>query len=197
MNRNERISIIGAGMAGLACAKALRRKGAAVTVFDKSRGLGGRLASRRGDGVQFDHGAQYISARTPGFTAFMEACLADGAAALWRPDIHDGRESKGGSDKWYVGLPGMSGLVKPLADGIDVKLSQGRRGMGFRFSRRHDGTNVQNRCPCDPGRTSTIASSWFCGRFSRTSRCCNRALSRGDGRIRRAGRTLLRCETLQ
>ena len=123
MNRNERIAVIGAGMAGLACAKALRRKGAAVTVFDKSRGLGGRLASRRGDGVQFDHGAQYISARTPGFTAFMEACLADGAAALWRPDIHDGRESKGGSDKWYVGLPGMSGLVKPLADGIDVKLS--------------------------------------------------------------------------
>ena len=123
MNSHGRIAIIGAGITGLACANALKETGADVVVFDKSRGLGGRLASRRGEGVQFDHGAQYITARSPAFSAFMEARVADGSAALWQPQRYGERGGEGDAENWYVGLPGMSGLVKPLAAGLDVRLS--------------------------------------------------------------------------
>lgn len=44
-----RIGAIGAGMAGLSCAQALRRQGHAVVLFDKGRGPGGRMSSRRID----------------------------------------------------------------------------------------------------------------------------------------------------
>ncbi len=64
-------------MAGLACAQALVRSGAEVALFDKSRGVGGRMASRRvmtalGE-VSFDHGAQYMTARDPGFRLQVDA----------------------------------------------------------------------------------------------------------------------------
>lgn len=53
--------MIGAGLAGIACARALRASGAAVTVFDKGRVPGGRLATRHAGGTSFDHGAPYLS----------------------------------------------------------------------------------------------------------------------------------------
>ena len=53
------IAVIGAGIAGLACARELARADAKVTVFEKSRGLGGRLGTRRQGNFAFDHGAQF------------------------------------------------------------------------------------------------------------------------------------------
>ncbi|MFO8005299.1 NAD(P)-binding protein [Thioalkalivibrio sp.] len=58
-----KIAIIGAGRAGLSAANRLREAGADCTVFEKSRGLGGRMATRRVGSLQFDHGAQYFTAR--------------------------------------------------------------------------------------------------------------------------------------
>jgi len=63
------IAIIGAGIAGLACATRLQQAGHNVSVFEKSRGLGGRMSPRRTDQWQCDHGAQYFTARTPEFLA--------------------------------------------------------------------------------------------------------------------------------
>ena len=57
-----RIAVIGAGMAGLACAQELARADAKVTVFERARGLGGRLATRRQGNLAFDHGVQLTSA---------------------------------------------------------------------------------------------------------------------------------------
>ena len=58
-------AIIGAGMAGIACADALQAAGHAVAVFDKGRGPGGRMSTRRMETplgtVAFDHGAQYFT----------------------------------------------------------------------------------------------------------------------------------------
>jgi predicted NAD/FAD-dependent oxidoreductase len=56
-----RIAVIGAGIAGLACAREIARADVAVTVFEKARGLGGRLATRRDGNLAFDHGAQYLT----------------------------------------------------------------------------------------------------------------------------------------
>ena len=103
------IAIIGAGMTGLSCARLLADAGKAPVVFDKSRGLGGRLATRRAGALRFDHGAQFVTARSDSFCAY----LAEHAAP-WQPaDAPEG---------WYVGTPAMSALVKPMAEGIDIRL---------------------------------------------------------------------------
>ena len=60
-------AVIGAGMAGLTVARTLRKAGYQVTVFDKSKGTGGRLASRSYPGGWIDHGAPYFSAE-PGLS---------------------------------------------------------------------------------------------------------------------------------
>ena len=61
------VLVVGAGMAGLSCARVLHEAGRQVTVVDKSRGLGGRMSTRRGDDWQADHGAQYFTARDADF----------------------------------------------------------------------------------------------------------------------------------
>jgi predicted NAD/FAD-dependent oxidoreductase len=109
---DKRIAIIGAGIAGLACARRLAAGGVDAVVFDKGRGIGGRLATRRAGALQFDHGAQYVTARAAGFAAVLDALERSGAAARWLD---------GGSTPRFVGLPGMSGLARALAEGIEVQ----------------------------------------------------------------------------
>lgn len=107
-------AVIGAGMAGLAAAAELKRAGVAVTVFEKSRGLGGRLATRRFDGGSADHGAQYVTAREEEFQALMQQAVFAGRATGWAP------AGKSGDEPWLVGLDGMSALVRPLAEGLTI-----------------------------------------------------------------------------
>jgi renalase len=57
---NGTVAIIGAGMAGLAAARQLTAAGRKVVVFEKSAGVGGRVATRRVEGCILDHGAQVI-----------------------------------------------------------------------------------------------------------------------------------------
>lgn len=110
------VAVVGAGMAGLTAARKLAKAGATVTVFEKSRGLGGRLATRRlAGGASADHGAQYVTAREPGFKAWVARAKAEGVCAPWTP------RGKDGDEEWLVGLPGMSGLVAPLVDGFTVQ----------------------------------------------------------------------------
>jgi len=107
------IAIIGAGMAGLACARSLADAGLHPVIFDKGRGIGGRLATRRAPGgLQFDHGAQYLTAKTPAFATALAEMQAAGAAALW---------ADGSGCEHVVGLPGMSGIAKHLGQGLDVR----------------------------------------------------------------------------
>ncbi len=99
------VAVIGAGVTGLTAARLLADAGLPVTVFDKGRGLGGRLAGRRVEGGRFDHGATGLQADDPGFRAML---AANGAA--W-PDAEN-----------WIGVPSMNALVKPLAEGLDVRL---------------------------------------------------------------------------
>jgi predicted NAD/FAD-dependent oxidoreductase len=119
---NPRIAIIGAGIAGLACARELSRADARVTVFEGSRTLGGRLGTyRRGD-FAFDHGAQYITTRSRSFTSYVGVAGRAGAVQAWRPRImEDERAWPEPIDDWQVGAPGMSALVRPLSRSLDLR----------------------------------------------------------------------------
>ena len=111
------ILIIGAGMAGLACATHLKAAGRDVRLLDKGRGPGGRMAARRaevaGEAVSFDHGAQYFTARDSGFRAAVEAWESAGVVARW---------GEAGPEAW-VGTPGMNGPIKAMASEQDVRWS--------------------------------------------------------------------------
>jgi len=129
--------VIGAGMAGLACAAALHRHGHDPVVLEKGRGLGGRLATRRvNDTIAFDHGAQYVTARSPAFHAFLQAATDAGTGAPWQPGIAGDPDTR--TSDWVVGTPAMNDLVKPLADGVEIRLGKevnaiARTGKGWRI----------------------------------------------------------------
>jgi predicted NAD/FAD-dependent oxidoreductase len=121
-----RIAVIGAGIAGLACAQELARADARVTVFEKSRGLGGRLGTRRQGDLGFDHGAQYISARSRSFVKYAGVAGRAGVLVRWTPRIlEDDRLWEAPVEDWFVGQPGMSAVVRPLSRTVDVQSGVG------------------------------------------------------------------------
>ena len=117
----KRIAIIGAGLAGISAARRLK-DAAEVTVFDKSRGIGGRLATRYADPFKFDHGAQYFTARSPEFKAVIAPLLKDGHVRPWAPRVltHKDQADKFKSEARFVGIPRMNVLGKKLSASLDV-----------------------------------------------------------------------------
>ncbi len=106
----KNVAIVGAGMAGAAAARALSAAGLRVALFDKGRGVGGRMATRRfPDGSSVDHGAQYFSARDQGFAALVAEWTTAGVTAPW------------GSAGWSVGTPAMTSPVRAMLAGLDVR----------------------------------------------------------------------------
>ena len=108
------IAVIGAGIAGLTCARQLSNAGLNPVVFDKGRGIGGRVATRRSGDLRFDHGAPYAQAFRADFKKMLHGLVNDDYAAQWI----DGK----GEDK-TVGTPDMSSLPKGIAAGLDVRLN--------------------------------------------------------------------------
>lgn len=106
------VVIIGSGIAGLACARRLAAAGVSPVVLDKGRGIGGPVATRRVEAMQFDHGAQYVTAQGARFATVLGGLKAAGSVAVW-PD-GEGRER-------IVGSPGMSALPKALGGGLDIR----------------------------------------------------------------------------
>jgi predicted NAD/FAD-dependent oxidoreductase len=116
-------AIIGAGIAGLTCARMLTKAGESVTCFDKARGPGGRMSSRRSDVGAFDHGAQYFTARDPDFQAVVADWNTAGVVATWDGAIASiGPEAATSqATKRWCGVPRMSALTRFLSDGIELR----------------------------------------------------------------------------
>lgn len=113
------IAVVGAGMAGLACARRLASAGLPVRLFDKGGAPGGRVATRRWEVAAFDHGAQYFTVRETAFAAAVDAVAGTGAAARWVPRWPGGEQQL---RTLWVGVPGMASLPAALAEGLDVAL---------------------------------------------------------------------------
>lgn len=121
------VCIIGAGFAGLSAAGILHQAGHSVTVLEKSRGLGGRAATRRVDEIPVDHGAQFFTARTPEFQAQVRRWQEAGICFEWARGFH----------RWTPGTPhpvppedteprfacaaGMTALARAMAESLTVE----------------------------------------------------------------------------
>ena len=131
-SKPKHIAVVGAGMAGVACARTLVQAGHQVTVFEKSAGIGGRMATRNSSFGTFDHGAQYFTVRDPRFVRALET--VPGLCKPWSAitvQVLDelGRVAAAGlpaREAHWVPAPGMNALTSrwalPLMDQHNVEL---------------------------------------------------------------------------
>lgn len=117
-------AVVGAGLAGMSLAHRLNQSGHLCRVFEKSRGRGGRLSTRRRDGWQVDHGTQYFTARSPQFQAEVQRWVDAGWASPWavEPWKLDREQLLPSPDSQlrYVGTPTMNSMVHGLSNGIEL-----------------------------------------------------------------------------
>ncbi len=116
--------VIGAGIAGLCAAGALVRAGRRVLVLEKSRGIGGRMATRRVGGAVCDHGAQFFTVRGRAFGGIVAEAHAAGVALPWCDGFAQAATADGpvapagaGHARWR-GARGMTDLPKRLAEAL-------------------------------------------------------------------------------
>lgn len=122
-----RVAVIGAGMAGVACARTLAQAGCHVTLIEKSKGFGGRMATRHSEFGDFDHGAQYFTVRDQRFAQALattpDVVVPWSASTVRVLDAlgHVVASNPPAREAHYVAAPGMNALVRtwaqPLADG--------------------------------------------------------------------------------
>ena len=124
-----KIAIIGAGLSGLTAAINLDRT-ADITLFEKSRGAGGRICTRYVDSYNFDHGAQFFTARSAEFKKFLKPLIKSGVIDNWKArwiEVKDNRIIN--RQQWnddlprYVGVPSMSSIGKYLSKNLNIKLN--------------------------------------------------------------------------
>lgn len=121
------IAIIGTGIAGLSAAQALHAAGHEVQLFDKSRGSGGRMASKRSDVGSLDLGAQYFTARDRRFLDAVQQWQARGWVAEWTPNLYHSRNGQLSASpdeqvRW-VGSPRMSAITRAMLGALPVHFS--------------------------------------------------------------------------
>ncbi len=122
------IAIIGAGLAGLACAARLQANGHQVTVYEKNPDGGGRMHTRDTELGGFDLGTQYFTARSAVFRKQVAAWHKLGWLQRWDgrlARLEQGRMAKaGGNRQRWVAAPGMGALCRQLAQGLDLRCEQ-------------------------------------------------------------------------
>lgn len=116
------LAVIGAGLSGLRCAALLEEAGYAVTVFEKSRGTGGRLAASRLSGVTTDLGIPYIETQQPEFRQWLESHPAQ--VQRWQPretDFSLSVAQVNPARELWVGVPRSSAITRTLAANIQLQ----------------------------------------------------------------------------
>ena len=126
---NKKIAIVGAGFSGITVARELARHNH-VQVFEKSRGMGGRMATRRTETHHFDHGAQFFTAKSQEFQDFLEPIRQQNIITPWQCNFAEIVENKI-NKSWkfssayphFVATPYMNSLCKHLAKDLNVLLN--------------------------------------------------------------------------
>lgn len=122
------VAVIGAGLSGIICARRLVSAGYSVCILDKSRGLGGRMATRRvGEQVRVDHGLRYWQPKSEGLQALTHELVDAGVLKPWEVSEYELRENgvltqiEPESAPKYVTETGMSAIAKHWLQQPDAK----------------------------------------------------------------------------
>jgi len=124
--RTQRLhyAVVGAGVAGLACARELTARGARVTIFERGAVAGGRLASLQTDSGVFDVGAQYLTVHSESFAKEVRRWVGADLLRTWEASL---AELRGGqativapTTARFVGVPSMQSIAAYLARDLDV-----------------------------------------------------------------------------
>ena len=125
----KNVAVIGAGITGITLANLLQKK-VKLTVFEKSRGVGGRMATRRAEPYQFNHGAQYFKIENEEFKGFLSPLMenkivkpleANHVEILNKKVI---KRLKTDNKKYYTAKTKMNSIVKYLLNNnFFIKLS--------------------------------------------------------------------------
>lgn len=125
------IAIIGTGIAAATLVYRLRQScpGFSISVFEKSRGVGGRMSTRRGDDGIYDHGAPFFTARSKSFQQLLKTFQSSGAVAEWKPRVMTlSKDKKPYTRDWfephYVATPNMNQLCKALLVDQNIHFKQ-------------------------------------------------------------------------
>ena len=123
------IIVIGAGMAGLVCAQQLTQAGYSVRVIDKSRGVGGRVATRRLHDTKADHGACYIKPRDELSQRLVKLLVSKGDLEIWTETLHiqdnfSSAIAHSPSSLPYTAPEGMNVIAKFMAQGLEIHRAQ-------------------------------------------------------------------------
>ena len=155
------IAIIGTGIAGLSAARALRDAGHVVQLFDKSRGSGGRMSSKRSDAGSLDMGAQYFTARDRRFLDALQHWREEGWVDEWKPALYQYRDgvlspSPDEQPRW-VGTPRMSAITRALVSAAPRCRWTGCQGCSARASvaSNRSSTSMRRVGACRAGSSAT------------------------------------------
>jgi len=120
------VAVVGAGLAGLVCAQRLRLAGQRVVVLEKSRGLGGRLATRRLSGTCADHGVRYLDVQGPLTDLLIRTLLRQTLLQPWLTELEIWDAGKFHSlDKpSYIAINGLTAVAKWLAADLEIRSGQ-------------------------------------------------------------------------
>ncbi len=116
------IAVIGAGMAGLSCAQQLRQAGYSVAVVEKSRGAGGRVATRRVQGTRADHGARYLEPQGETVQGLIDVLVDRHILKLWTDTVWEFQQGELSStpNSCYAAPAGMNAVGKYLAQDLEI-----------------------------------------------------------------------------
>jgi predicted NAD/FAD-dependent oxidoreductase len=120
------VVVVGAGIAGIACAVELASAGVGVRVVDRARAVGGRMSSKRIDGRRVDLGAAYFTVRDPEFAQVVARWQTAGLARPWTSELAvfggNGERSRAPGPVRWAAPAGLRSLVAALAEALPVEL---------------------------------------------------------------------------
>jgi renalase len=121
-----RIGVVGAGIAGLACARRLHERGAKVTVFERNRRPGGRAGTHLAPVGRFDHGSQFFTVQGQLFENAVGDWQRARVVERWSGRVVELRgetlDDRTDAVARYIGVEGMHSVARHLAQGLDLRL---------------------------------------------------------------------------
>jgi len=137
------IGIIGSSFAGLIAGKILAEAGHEITVIEKNRKTGGRLASFKKDELIFDYGISSIISSDPKFESFMNELKKKGVLKEWASNfgLFDGTQfhkinPNRPQNKYHTSEKGLNSIAKYLSRWVDVKSEERAGGLTYIGSHR-------------------------------------------------------------